>query len=79
MIVLSNSPAYTHPVDETVVVSITDVVIWHYPQAGYEYRGLIRAYDEVGGLLTEHRDTVRCSSTCTTGPTTPRAGRTPGR
>ncbi|MBC3786961.1 nitric oxide synthase oxygenase [Spirosoma utsteinense] len=46
------SPTSTPPDSRTV--SISDVVALHYPETGYDYRGLIQAYDLSGNLLSEH-------------------------
>lgn len=53
MIAPPTPSTHTHAVD-TRPVSLTDVVTLHYPESGYEYRGLIRSYDETGMLLNEH-------------------------
>ena len=47
MIASAISPTYSR------TVSVTDVVIHHYPETGYDYRGVIRLYDEAGRLMTE--------------------------
>ena len=40
-------------IDESVAIRITEVVALDYPQDGYEYRGLICAYRETGGIARE--------------------------
>ena len=54
MIASDNSSTYSRSVDETRSISITDVLTLHYPEAGYEYRGLIRSYDDNRTLVGEH-------------------------
>jgi sulfite reductase alpha subunit-like flavoprotein/nitric oxide synthase oxygenase domain/subunit/hemoglobin-like flavoprotein len=51
--VIATANNSTYDTDENRTVTVTDVVTLYYPDLGYEYRGLIWAYDEVGTLLTE--------------------------
>ena len=49
----TDNPVHNRPVDASAV-TVTDLVTLNYPNAEYDYRTLIRSYDENGVLQTEH-------------------------
>ena len=53
MTIPTDNPAHNRAINAPAV-TITDIVTLDYPNAEYDYRALIRSYDENGTLQTEH-------------------------
>ncbi len=60
MLLPDSNPDNETPIAGSRSIRITEVAALDYPEDGYEYRGLIRAYDNAGNTLREQVLQTRC-------------------